>query len=300
MPRSNESSKRHPSHVNTPPPAVGSQSIDAHIVKSAQSIGRYRVLEIGLPQRLVPPALFGKYVLVRCGSPSDTEEPVRGNWEIYLRRPLFMFGMGGAQPNTGASHVGNDPMGVLRFLLPAPVDPGYAWLADLPAEARLNLLGPFGRDTSVDEHARHLLLIAGVHDAPLLLPLADQMLDQSGRVSMIVRGPAADRSLLALLPIDVELHVADSAQRFEELLAESLPWSDALYANQSASTPQSLARAISRHRATFEPDYAHILVQADLVCGYGGCMACVVPRAGGSLTRACIHGPVFRLADLLR
>ncbi len=225
---------------------------------------------------------------------------MRGNWEIYLRRPLFLFAVGGAQPDTSASPFGSDPMGVLRFLLPAALDPGYAWLAKLPAAARLNLLGPFGRDACLDAHARHLLLVADVQDAPLLLPLADQMLDQGGRVSLIVRGPASDRSLLALLPIDVELHLADSAERFEELLAESLPWSDALYASQSASTPQSLAGAIARHRATFEPDYAHILVQADLVCGYGGCMACVVPRAGGSLTRACIHGPVFRLADLLR
>jgi dihydroorotate dehydrogenase electron transfer subunit len=39
-------------------------------------------------------------------------------------------------------------------------------------------------------------------------------------------------------------------------------------------------------------------VDADLACGYGACLACVVPLANGSLTRACVHGPVFDLLEL--
>ena len=51
-------------------------------------------------------------------------------------------------------------------------------------------------------------------------------------------------------------------------------------------------------RLRVEPDFAYLLVQADLLCGSGACLACVVPTAGGGLTRTCVHGPVFDLTRL--
>ena len=51
-------------------------------------------------------------------------------------------------------------------------------------------------------------------------------------------------------------------------------------------------------RLRLESGFALALVESDLACGYGACLACVVPLAGGSLTRACVHGPVFDLLEL--
>lgn len=40
-------------------------------------------------------------------------------------------------------------------------------------------------------------------------------------------------------------------------------------------------------------------VEADYLCGYGACLACTVPTAGGGVTRACIHGPILPLSRLV-
>ncbi len=133
---------------------------------------------------------------------------------------------------------------------------------------------------------------------PLLIPLADRMLDQGGRVAFIVR-PSADRSLLSP-PLDVELHMAESDEQYHAFLGDAMRWSDALVVCESAMSPRELAGEMQKHRLSSEYDYAQILMRADYVCGAGACMACVVQRSDGSLTRACVHGPVFPLSDLLR
>ncbi|MDI9548414.1 MAG: hypothetical protein QM346_12535 [Chloroflexota bacterium] len=265
-------------------------TVDALVLKSVQEIGRYRILEIVIPARLVPQNLFGKFVLARCAGLASGS--VRSNWDAYLRRALFVIG---ATPVPGA-----DEATALRFLVPEAADPGYDWLTRLSPGDSLNFLGPFGRDADLGAHARRLLLVSAIADAPLLIPLADRMLDQGGRVAFIVRGPSADRSLLSLLPLDVELHMAESDEQYHAFLGDAMRWSDALVVCESAMSPRELAGEMQKHRLSSEYDYAQILMRADYVCGAGACMACVVQRSDGSLTRACVHGPVFPLSDLLR
>jgi len=286
MARSNDPSK----HANVRQDARNDGTVDALVLKNVQEIGRYRILEIGVPARLVPQNLFGKFVLARCAGLASSS--VRSNWDIYLRRALFIIGATPI-PDAGETFA-------LRLLIPKTADPGYDWLTLLAPGDSLNLLGPFGRDADLGAHARRLLLLSAIADAPLLIPLADRMLDQGGRVAFIVRGPSADRSLLSLLPLDVELHMAESGEQYHALLGKAMRWSDALVACESAMSPRELADEMQKVRLTSEYDYAQILRRADFVCGAGACMACVVQRSDGSLTRACVHGPVFPLNDLLR
>jgi len=269
---------------------AGRHDGDAVVLKGVREIGRYRTLELGFPSRLVPQQLFGKYVLARCAA--DARDAYRSNWDIYLRRPLFII--------AAAPIPGDGEVSALRLFVPSVADPGCEWLMALTPGQSVNLLGPFGRDTVLNAHAKRLLLLSTGADAPLLIPIAEWMLDQAGKVAFIVRGPSADRSLLSLLPIDVELNIAESEEQFQSLLGNSIRWSDALIACESAISPLSLIDEVHRHRLVAEYDYAQILVRADLLCGVGACMACVVQRNDGSLTRACVHGPVFPLRDLVR
>jgi len=59
-------------------------------------------------------------------------------------------------------------------------------------------------------------------------------------------------------------------------------------------TYQHLAYEIQQRRYRLEAGFAQVLVDADLMCGVGACLACVVPTAGGGFTRACVHGRFTR------
>jgi dihydroorotate dehydrogenase electron transfer subunit len=44
---------------------------------------------------------------------------------------------------------------------------------------------------------------------------------------------------------------------------------------------------------------AHLSLEGEMACGVGACLVCAVPCAGERPFRyACVHGPVFSLADL--
>ncbi len=79
----------------------------------------------------------------------------------------------------------------------------------------------------------------------------------------------------------------------------ALRWSDQVCTAIAAAHLPAVADAIRRIRVRFDAGFAFSFVDADLACGYGACLACVVPLANGNLTRACLHGPVFDLLELM-
>jgi dihydroorotate dehydrogenase electron transfer subunit len=126
------------------------------------------------------------------------------------------------------------------------------------------------------------------------------MLDRGGKVSVLLwaSGPIDER-LRAALPLAVEFHQAGMRAEWDALLAAALPWADQVAGWLPMPALPALADQIRARRLRLEPGFALMLVDADLACGYGACLACVVPLASGSLTRACVHGPVFDLAELV-
>lgn len=133
-------------------------------------------------------------------------------------------------------------------------------------------------------------------------------------MTFIVRGSLAedshDRAFISLLPLSVEAHFVESDEDLQRLLSDAIPWSDSLAANESAMSADALTQAINasapwtklkteqRGSSLGVSGRAYFLAWSDLVCGFGACMACVVQRTDGSLTRACIHGPAFPLREL--
>ena len=177
-------------------------------------------------------------------------------------------------------------------------------------------------------------LAAGV--APLLA-LVDERLDDGGRVTLVVRfdklsdrrfdklndqrfdklsdqrfDKLSDRRfdklsdqqidvgawLRGRLPLAVELHLV-AATEWDAQVAASLAWSDQLCAALPMADYRGLAEAIQARRFFLEEGFAQGLVQADLACGVGACLACVVPLSRGGWTRACVHGPVLDLVRLV-
>lgn len=273
----------------------------AIIAAESRVLGKGMVLSLYLPAGLAQEGICGRFFLARCGA--ITEEERANQWEIYRRRPLY----------AAMHHQIVEPQGIDQWDLWLPldkaacaVDPGYRWLIDLPIGTPVNLLGPFGQSYTLTLHSRNLLLIASLATLPFLLGLVDQMLDQGGRVTLLLRQEITDgnqaydiSALVEQLPIAVEVRQANSTEQWQDQLSETVRWADQIAIALLSPNVVQLRQELQQHRFRLEPGFVQIWISSDLLCGVGACLACVVTTRDGGYTRACIHGPVFDLLALV-
>ena len=258
-------------------------------------------LHLALPPGLIQGTMAGRYFLARCGAQNPSER--ERQWSIYARRPLFVVH---ARSQTGQERRGRPVEGDdwTLALPPTPDDPGYAWLARLEPGETVNLLGPLGNGFPPPGPVTNLLLLAPVERLPLLLPLIEPTLDRGGRITVLAlakeEADPVRRALLDLLPLAAELRLATGLDDLFHQLAEILTWADRLCVAMPGLSLARLADLVRERRFRLEAGFAQVLVEADLVCGAGACLSCVVSLANGGLTRACVHGPVLELTRLAR
>jgi dihydroorotate dehydrogenase electron transfer subunit len=258
------------------------------------------LLSLQMPTNLAQGILGGRYFLARCGAQTALEREEQ--WQIYLRRPLFVASRGRMKVEQAQEDEDKDAHAytIWEMILPDSQDPGYRWLAAQTVGASINLIGPLGQGFTLLTHSRNLLLLATADRAAALLALIEPMLDRGGRVTLLVYTTgAADNLLLPLLSIPEEVRLATTDAQWQQHVTETLLWADQLCAAIPAPMLQPLADAIRRKRFRLEEEFAQVLVEAELACGVGACLACVVPVANGGYTRACVHGPVFDLTRLV-
>lgn len=269
-----------------PTPTTNSDGTRTAVIAApARVLNESALLTLHLPTGLATGEINGRYFLARCGI--QNEEERWSQWQIYLRRPLFGVQR---QPSTVA--------GIERWELYLPLndDPGYQWLLRQPVGQPLNLLGPLGQGFTRQPHSRNLLLLSDTTRAPLLFGLSNPLLDSGGRVTLLLRGAIeAVETLTPLLPIPVEVHHAPTAELWATQLAALLPWADQISVALPNAALPAVANLIRQHRLRLDNNFAQALWEADLLCGVGACLACVVPGRDGGYTRACIHGPVMDL-----
>jgi dihydroorotate dehydrogenase electron transfer subunit len=174
------------------------------------------------------------------------------------------------------------------------------WLASRIANTRINLLGPWGQAYALAAHTRTLLVLCDTARLPLTLPIIQSMLDQGGRVTLLIRGAAeVVTPLLPLIPIAVEVRNL-AVENWLANLGDGVRWADQLCAALPMGDYAPLAHALRTLRFKSDEAFASVFVTSDLICGTGACLACVVPTHDGSYTRACVHGPVMPLTALAR
>ena len=226
--------------------------------------------------RLIP----GQFLLARLAN----------RFDAYLRRPIF--------PNPV------DPTR-LELLLPPPTDPGLAWLLARRPGDTLDVLGPFGTGFPLPAPARRLLLVS---DARQLSPLLGQMhrAIAAGLAVTLALGGSRAEALYPLknLPPAVEVRLAtrdgSAGQRgsVADLLPDLLAWADVVCAAGSPALYRALKQHAAAARFRLEPGFMYGLVDTGLLpCGVGVCLGCPVETAAGQKL-ACLHGPVFDLAEL--
>jgi dihydroorotate dehydrogenase electron transfer subunit len=270
-------------------------TITGWVIEAPRAFAGQTVLTLALPADTPHARISGRYFLARCGAQTAAERAEQ--WEIYLRRPLFgVWREPLRDPPTGDRAERHD-----RWLVAVPPgdDPGFAWLRRLAPGAPLNLLGPLGNGFFLAPGTRNLLVVADVDRLAPLTALFDAALDRGGHVTLAVRQGAVDATLQTQLPVAVEVQTLPTGDGWLAALAAPLRWADQLCLALPASTYVALAEAIRRQRLRLESGFGFALVDADLACGYGACLACVTPLGNGGLTRACVHGPVIDLLELV-
>lgn len=264
-------------------------TLTALVVEPVAVSGAPAMLTCVLPARSIASPVAGRYFLARCGAQSEWERAE--NWQTYFRRPLFAAG----RPRPSQEWPGAE---VWCLIVPPGDDPGYRWLAHLGAGETLNLVGPLGNGFVLPPTTRHLLVVAEGARLVYLLPLLDAILDCGGAVSVVVVGEADHGSLQAMLPMAVELRTVRPGEDWLGALTGGVRWADQLCLALHERRYVPLAELICEERYRLDPGFALALVEAELACGFGACLACVVPLGAGRLTRACVHGPVFDLLEL--
>jgi dihydroorotate dehydrogenase electron transfer subunit len=250
----------------------------------------------------------GQFFLVRCTPSPDL-------WDPYLRRALF------------AALIAP---GHLALWLTDANDRGLAWLIAQPAGTRLDLLGPGGHGFDVPPTPGNVLLVAQALVAQALVAQAlvaqdlvaqalvaqdggigplwsvmAQALAAGGQATLALGTPRGDLAVPpTLVPVAAEyrLATADGSAGLKgnvfALLDGLAGWPDRIYAVLPQGDWPRLRTWIESWRPHVERGFAQVLAPADIRCGTGACLACVVERADGRWTRACVHGPVLDLTVL--
>jgi hypothetical protein len=277
----------------------------ATVIEPAQTIGDGHVFVIETPARAVKSSVSGLFFLARCGVESEQQRDA--SWNYYApctlyavtRRPMF------AQGQVQSEH--------WTLLLPPPHDWRHDWLLSRQHGDRILLFGPMGNpweNPALGPHS-HLLTIGDSSRVLVFRNAIENLLDQGGRATVVLAANSSHksnaRSLSKSFPLQVEVQEVDQIVDSSSL-RDLLRWADITIADLESDALYRLAQTIraarlvgiSRNRATSESDaFAYALARGDFLCGYGACLACVVPTAGGGVTRACVHGPIFPLSTLV-
>ena len=274
--------------MTIPTPALNADgSIDAVVVREVEPFGESALLTLHLPITLPSTPVSGRYFLARPCQSTLTEQV--NPTPVYLRTALFASSYRTTQQADGM------PVGEWQFLLPQNAHTPLPWLHEVSPTASINFLGPFGNGFQLNPLCQRLLIVADSARVATMFALIDEALDAGKRVAVVVQGATLESTLLSRLAIAVELHFAASQEEWEHKTQELLGWTDQLGIAVAPAIYTKLGAWVRQRRSRLDGGFAQVLVEANLLCGVGACLACVVPLSNQSMTRACAHGPVLDL-----
>lgn len=239
------------------------------------------------------PGLFS----LRCAAPALARDVAPGQFAMigldgrsqpYLRRA---FSVADADPASGA----------VEFLVKV-VGVGTAALAGLSPGDDVELLAPLGNAFAISDLAagdRVAIVAGGVGVAPF--PMLLRALAKRGVVADLYFGgrSAADlayREKISALVNGCEHLSSDDGSvgvpgRVTELLAGEIA-QGRRYRRLYACGPTPMFRTLARQleNSGIETEFS---TEAPMGCGFGVCLACVLPRPGGGFLVSCQEGPIL-------
>jgi dihydroorotate dehydrogenase electron transfer subunit len=190
----------------------------------------------------------------------------------------------------------------LGFLLEA-VGPGTERLAALRPGDGLHVTGPLGRPFSdpaelASEAAGAVLVGGGIGIAPLAIlrrSLAERGIPQRVLLGFRDRPHAGGLELFDCSEVRTASEDGHTGHQgyVTDLLAVMLEGDDATRSVVYACGPPAMlevVRALCAERGV----PAELAMEAPMACGFGSCIGCAIPLAGGGYMRLCVDGPVVR------
>jgi len=205
----------------------------------------------------------------------------------YLRRA---YSVADADPGTGE----------VEFLVKT-IGPGTSALERLTPGADVRLLGPFGNAFSLDglsARRRVAIVAGGIGAAPF--PLLYRALGRAGIAADFFLGgrSSADLSIAsrfqAIVTGDVHLSTDDGSTGQRGFITDSFGRRAASvpYARVFACGPMPMFAALAPIVARLGIP-AEFSTEAAMGCGFGACLACVIPGADQPFLVSCQEGPIL-------
>jgi dihydroorotate dehydrogenase electron transfer subunit len=243
----------------------------------------------------------------RIFSALDRSGPEPRAGQFYMLAAADSWGAGAGRPYLprafSVAEARPDEGGVRLEFLVDDVGPGTARLAALGGGEGLWITGPLGRPFSfprqlAPEAAGAILVGGGVGLAPLAIwrrELAEQGVPVRTLLGFRDREHSGGIDLFACCEVRLASEDGHAGHRgyVTDLLGVLLEGSDATSAAVYACGPPAMLEAV-RAMTIDRGIAAELAMETPMACGFGACMGCAVPLAGGGYTRLCVDGPVVR------
>jgi dihydroorotate dehydrogenase electron transfer subunit len=211
---------------------------------------------------------------------------IPGRISPYLRRA---YSVADARPESGE----------VEFLVKT-IGPGTAALEELPEGAAANLLGPLGNTFSTADLARGArvaVVAGGIGAGPF--PLLFRALADSGVVADFFLGGRGERDLAFRRRFDGVVAGESVISTDDGSLGRRGPVTEAFrdrsgevrYARLFACGPMPMFRALASVASELGVP-AEFSTEAEMGCGFGVCLGCVIPATEKPFLVSCTEGPI--------
>jgi dihydroorotate dehydrogenase electron transfer subunit len=178
---------------------------------------------------------------------------------------------------------------------------GTRLLADARPGDRVRLVGPLGTPFRLPDARERAVLAGGGTGIASLYELARRACER-GPVAVLLgartAGDLMGRDDFAALGVDLRVATEDGSAGRRGLVTELLE--DALAegpARVYACGPTAMMRRAAALAAS-AGRLCSVSLENRMACGFGVCLGCAVPRAGGGFALVCRDGPVFDAAGV--
>lgn len=179
---------------------------------------------------------------------------------------------------------------------------GTNLLAEAAPGARVGLVGPLGRSFALPRAGERALLVGGGTGIASLYALAAQARRDAQVVVLLGARNVAElmgREDFAGLGVELRVATEDASEghpgRVTELLEAALgePGDGPVYA--CGPTPMMERAAVLARQAGRR---CSVSLENTMACGFGVCLGCAAPLAGGGFALVCRDGPVLDAGDV--
>jgi len=252
--------------------------VDAEVRANADEGGPNRRLVLAVPGW--PGAAPGQFAMLSPGPRGAAER-----LDPLLPRPMAVY------------RSASEPGGAAVEILYKVSGRGTRLLADTRPGERLRLVGPLGVGFPLPAPGQRAVLVGGGTGVASLFELAAAARARGPVVVLLGARSAGDlmgRADFAALGVELRIATEDGTSGLRGLVtalleeALSAPGDDLVYA--CGPTPmmrRAAAIAAARGRRCL------VSLENRMACGFGVCLGCAVPRAGGGFALVCRDGPVL-------